>query len=249
MHLLLQKKRLGKLHPFHLKSVVWAQTTLLRWKGYTTSKPYQAFFFAMQHPSIILASGSPRRSEILSDLQIPFQAITSDFDEESLPFTTTPEEYVCQLARGKAMAVAQHYPNALIIGADSLVFFQGHPLGKPAHRQQAEEYLQMLCGQWHSVYTGVSVSFQGQTHQQAEEARVLFNALTPPQISTYLDLVEWRDKAGGYTLQKWGSLLVAKVEGCCYNVTGLPMNTLQLLFQRCGCDLWDYLGRAALSSS
>jgi septum formation protein len=196
----------------------------------------------MLHP-LILASLSPRRAEILQALKIPFQIESSYFDEDSLPFTGYPQDYVCQLARGKATTVARRHPSAIVIGADTLVFIDGKPFGKPADEKQAYTHIEQLSGKWNTVYTGVSISYGNRTYEQVEESRVLFNPLTPEQIAAYVASNEWQGRSGGYTLQGWGALLIAKVEGCCHNVMGLPLNTLQQLLLRCGTDLWNYAGK------
>lgn len=195
-------------------------------------------------PPLILASNSPRRIDILKSLGVPFHSQPSHFDEESLPYEENPSEYVCLLAHSKARHVAADHPHALVIGADTLVFLDGKPLGKPSDAQHAAEYLSRLSGRWHHIYTGLSIINGKHSYEAAEEARVLFNPLTARQIATYVATDGWRDKSGGYSLLTWGALLIAKVEGCCHNVTGLPVNTLQTLFLRSGYDLWDYVGRA-----
>lgn len=194
------------------------------------------------HFPIILASSSPRRIELLGDLKVPFTVVPSHFDEESLPFGGDPAGYVCQLAESKGAVVAAKHPGALVISADTLAFIDNQPVGKPADSDEARAYLLRFAGRWHSIHTGVTVHWQGMAHTQAEETRVLCNHLSERHIDAFVASGEWRGKSGGYTIQRWGGLIIAKIEGCCYNVAGLPLNTLQILFKRCDCDLWNYIG-------
>lgn len=190
---------------------------------------------------LILASASPRRADLLHSLNIPFEAIPSHFDEESIPFTGDMEAYVCELARSKALTIAARYPKALVLGADSAAFLEGRVLNKPRDAGEAEEFLKMLSGKWHKLYTGVCLVHGGRSHTQAEASEVLFNELGTRHIAAYIASGEWRGKAGGYTIQRWGALLIARVVGCYYNVTGLPFNTLEQLMRTLGLSLWDYL--------
>ncbi len=193
---------------------------------------------------IILASQSPRRAEILSSLNIPFHIVPSHFDEESLPYENDPGAYVCALAEAKARSISQNHPDSIVIAADTVVFLDKVPYGKPPSREEAESYLSDLCGKWHSVFTGISV-VKGSDHRQAaEETRVLFNPLTPTQIGAYLNAIRWEDKSGAYAIQgNGGSLLVSQIHGCFYNVMGLPVSVLQTLLLHFGVDLWQYFDR------
>lgn len=193
---------------------------------------------------IILASQSPRRAEILSALNLPFHVVPSHFDEDSVPYDNHPGKYVCQLAESKAKSIAANHPDSVVIAADTVVFLDHVPYGKPPTREDAVRYLTELCGKWHSVYTGVSV-IKGNMHRQAaEETRVLFNPLSQDQINAYLNAIQWQDKSGAYAIQgNGGSLLVSKIDGCFYNVMGLPVSVLQTLLLHFGIDLWNYFDR------
>lgn len=193
-------------------------------------------------PKVILASQSPRRAEILKALRVPFVVDHPSFDEETHPYNHNSAAFVSELAHGKAVSIAPKHPEAVVIAADTLVFQNGRCFSKPVDRNMAVEFITALAGKWHSVFTGVCVAYNGQVRELAEETRVLFNPLTPAQVNIYLDAIDWRDKAGGYALQNNGSLLVSKIDGCFYNVMGLPVNTLQKLFEHFGLSLWDYLG-------
>lgn len=190
---------------------------------------------------IILGSQSPRRREIMSCFSLPFEQVSPDFDEDSILFNNNPEEYVCLLSKGKANSLASRYPKAIIITADTIVYRAGKIYGKPRDSEEAFNNLSELIGEWHTVYTGITVQYGEQAFYQAEATNVLFNHLTPQQIRHYHSRLEWADKAGGYAIQMPGGLIVRRIEGCYYNVMGLPINTLEVLLKRVGIELWDYL--------
>ena len=190
---------------------------------------------------LILGSKSPRRKEILSFFSFPFETVNSDFDEETIPFENSPTDYVCNIAKGKAMALASDYPEALILTADTTVFKDGKIYGKPIHTEEAFHFLSQLQGKWHSVYTGVVLLKGDECWSAWEETRVLFNSLTPEEIRHYHTKLHWSDKAGGYSIQMAGGLAVKKIEGCYYNSVGLPINTVRQLLLNVKIDLWDYL--------
>lgn len=189
---------------------------------------------------IILGSQSPRRSEILSYFKIPFKQASPSFDEESIPYKGNPEQYVLDLSMGKAKSLHGHYPQAAILTADTAVFCRGKVYNKPANYDEAFQFLSELTGQWHSVFTGITLSYNEKILQKTAETKVLFNSLTPDQIHAYLRHTAWADKAGGYTIQKMGVLLVQRIEGCYYNVVGFPLNAVRDLFLQVGIDLWDF---------
>jgi len=190
---------------------------------------------------IILGSQSPRRREVLSYFSLPFEQISPDFDEEAVPFQNNPEEYVNILSKGKADSLAKRFSDAIIITADTIVYHDGKIYGKPGTIEEAFTSLSELVGDWHTVYTGVTVHSRDQQHHGVEETRVLFNNLTPAQIRHYHAHMQWADKAGGYAIQMVGGLIVSRIEGCYYNVMGMPINTLERLLKQVGIELWDYL--------
>ncbi len=190
---------------------------------------------------IILGSQSPRRKEIMSYFALPFAQVTPPFDEESIPFAGDPQKYVCQLANGKAQALHPQYPHDIILTADTIVCKDGKIYGKPRDIDEAFQALSELVGTWHSVFTGVSLMNRGEIHSCVEETRVLFNPLTPEQIRHYHTKLHWSDKAGGYAIQMAGGLIVNKIDGCYYNVMGLPINSVRQLLLKIGIELWDYL--------
>lgn len=190
---------------------------------------------------LILGSQSPRRKEILSYFSLPFDQVDSKFDESTIKFNGNPENYVYSIAEGKAAELSSKYPEAAILTADTIVYRHGKIYGKPNNENEAIATLTELAGSWHSVFTGVVLSYQGIVYRQAEETRVLFNDLTPHQIKKYHDKLHLYDKAGSYQLQMAGGLIVSKIDGCYYNVIGLPINTVSSLLSKIGFDLWDYL--------
>ncbi|MEI8125973.1 MAG: Maf family nucleotide pyrophosphatase [Parachlamydiaceae bacterium] len=190
---------------------------------------------------LILGSQSPRRKEILSYFSLPFEQITPLFDEDSVLFSGDPVAYVSLIAEGKGNALREHFPNKLILTADTTVYKEGKIYGKPVNTEEAFQALSELAGTWHSVFTGVSLCFGEKTWTRHEETRVLFNTLTPEEIRHYHAKLHWSDKAGGYAIQMAGGLAIQKIDGCYYNAMGLPINTVRHLLLNVGIDLWDYL--------
>lgn len=190
---------------------------------------------------LILGSQSPRRQEILNYFSIPFEQIASHFDEEAHPYKGDPQAYALELACEKAKTLLQDHPDAIILTADTVVALEKEIFGKPKDREEAFRILSLLQGKWHSVFTGVAVATSEGVEKGVEETKVLFNSLTSEQIDRYLEALHWADKAGGYAIQLAGSLTVARIEGCYYNVLGLPINTTAGLLKKAGIDLWEYL--------
>lgn len=190
---------------------------------------------------LILGSQSPRRREILGYFSLPFQQVPSLFDEDSIPFDGDPEKYVRRLSAEKAKALVARFPDAVILTADTTVFGNGKIYGKPKNEEEAFQAFSELVGQWHTVYTGVSLLKGNNCYSQVEATRVELNPLTPTQILHYISRTEWGDKAGGYAIQMAGGLIVRRIEGCYYNVMGLPINTVEALLKKIGIELWDYL--------
>lgn len=190
---------------------------------------------------IILGSTSPRRKEILSYFGIPFTQASPNFDEDSIPFEDPPEAFACRLSLGKAESLSILHPNALIITADTIVYKDGKIYGKPIDRADALSILKDLSGKWHTVYTGITVGSSKNFISQAEGTRVLFNNLNESEINKYLNTIQYLDKAGSYAIQKEGGLIINKIDGCFFNVMGLPINTLRSLLLKMGVDLWQFL--------
>ena len=178
---------------------------------------------------VILASGSPRRMEILSTMGIPFTVCVSDADEHC---DLGPEAAVGILSLRKAEAVAREHQNAIIIAADTLVACDG-AMGKPHSEKEAESMLRRLSDRWHDVYTGVAVKHTGKdkTIQQTVHTRVHFVHLSDEDISSYIATGEPMDKAGAYAIQGMGGMFIDEIDGSYSNVIGLPMAQLYAMLK------------------
>ena len=173
----------------------------------------------------ILASGSPRRKEILSTMGIPFTVDVSEVDET---FSGAPQDAVMELAYRKAQAVAKRYEDALVLAADTLVFGE-EVLGKPGTCERAREMLAELSGKWHSVFTGMTLIHpsSGRVIRRVCETRVHFVKMSRDEIEAYVASGEPLDKAGAYGIQGLGGMFVDRIEGSYSNVVGLPMSVLR----------------------
>ncbi len=191
--------------------------------------------------TLIIGSQSPRRREILKYFSIPMQTASPDFDETSIPFNDNVSEYVCEIARGKALSLVEQFPDDVILSADTVVYCNGKLYTKPSDKVDALRILQELSGQWHSVFTGIVVIKNNKEYCDFEETKILFNNITKENLNKYYEQLHCNDKAGGYAIQRSGSLIIKKIDGCFYNVMGLPINTAQKLLAMAGIDLWDHL--------
>lgn len=190
---------------------------------------------------IILGSNSPRRKEILDFFSLPFTQADPGFDETQVPFHGDPRLFASETARRKALCLAARLPNEPILTADTVVYRDQRLFLKPKSLEEARAMLRELSGKKHQVFTGVAVAHKGEVFVGAEETGVFFHELTEPQILAYHASISPLDKAGGYAIQKGGSLIVKRIEGCYYNIMGLPIHTVRRLLLKIGIDLWDYL--------
>lgn len=174
---------------------------------------------------LILASGSPRRREILETMGLTFEIDVSEADEH---FSGAPQDMVAELSRRKAEAVAGRHADSLVLAADTIVC-DGGVLGKPATPERAEQMLSELSGRWHSVFTGLTLidTAAGRTLTRVCETRVHFVQMTPQEIRDYVATGEPLDKAGAYGIQGRGGMFVDRIEGSYSNVVGLPMAQLR----------------------
>ncbi|MFC3883092.1 Maf family protein [Bacillus songklensis] len=172
---------------------------------------------------LVLASGSPRRKELLQQLHLSFTVHVSSV-EETFDANQSPYEIVMSLAMRKAKDVASDYPNAYVLGADTIVVHEQNILGKPHSEEEAMQMLQMLSGRTHEVVTGVALVYQGQEITFYEKADVTFWELTNEEIIDYVKSGEPMDKAGAYGIQGLGASLVQKMNGDYYSVVGLPLS-------------------------
>lgn len=170
---------------------------------------------------LVLASISPRRKSLLESVGIPLIVHPSGVEETE--FTGTPEQVVMGWAYRKALAVAPEYPCNPVLGADTMVFLDGEPLGKPRDAAEAAGMLGAMSGRWHSVFGGVCIILGGEERLFHRETRVLFRDLSTSEISAYVDTGEPMDKAGAYGAQGLGGLFVREIRGCWFNVVGLPL--------------------------
>lgn len=173
--------------------------------------------------TLILASSSPRRKELLESLKLNFEIASSDVDESYNP-ENTPEEIVMDLAERKAKHVSQANPHAFVIGSDTIVVADGQVLGKPGNSDEAIEMLKLLSGKTHAVYTGVSIIAPTKSTTFYEKTDVEFWNLSDDDIKSYVSTGEPLDKAGSYGIQGFGRLLVKKINGDYYSVVGLPLS-------------------------
>ncbi|MEM0950720.1 MAG: Maf family protein [Cyanobacteria bacterium P01_H01_bin.74] len=212
---------------------------------------------------LVLASVSPRRQQLLSSLGLEFSVIPSKVDESAYALShLSPEALVGFLSRLKAQEVYKHQPGSIVIGADTVVVFNHTVLGKPTDKAHAIEMLTKLQGNQHQVLTGISIFYppafyqetgqessltgQNQTAatfedpgflQSVTETTVTMAAMSTETIASYVDTQEPMDKAGAYAIQGIGSTLVEKIEGCYFNVVGLPLHALTQLLQPLGFKL------------
>jgi septum formation protein len=182
----------------------------------------------MKLPSVILASASPRRSELLRQLGVDFEVIPSRAPESESEHLSPGE--LCSLnAYRKARLISKHHPDALVIGMDTVVALESKVLGKPRDMDEAFQMMRWLQGQTHRVLTGVCM-IHLRTHKQkifVEQTVVTFRPLNEDQIRNYYQHVNPLDKAGAYAIQENGDQIVANVQGSYTNVVGLPIERLQ----------------------
>jgi septum formation protein len=188
----------------------------------------------MEKP-IILASNSPRRKELLKQIGLTFTTDPADVDERVLPGEGA-EEYAVRVALDKARVAASRTGTGLVIAADTIVVVDDRILGKPLDIRDAERMLAMLSGRMHRVITGLAVmdAETGRTRTGAAITMVWFRDLTPPEIRSYVSTGEPLDKAGAYGIQEKGALFVEKIDGCYFNVVGLPLSLLGEMLRNFG---------------
>ena len=181
---------------------------------------------------LILASSSPRRRELLTQAGFIFEVHPAHIPEDPLP-SEDPIAYVVRLARDKAEAVFKTLgdPDALVLGADTTVTLDNHILGKPIDASDAAHMLRLLSGRTHRVITGVAVSTAHGTEVAAEVTGVRFLTLSDEEISAYIATGEPMDKAGAYAIQGHAARWIPRIEGCYFNVVGLPLALVSVMLQ------------------
>jgi septum formation protein len=187
-----------------------------------------------RHSSLILASSSPRRAEILSALGIPFEIQAADVDE-TLRSGEDAARAASRLAEAKARTIGLRHPGRWILGADTLVVLDQAILGKPRDAEDAGRMLRLLSGREHRVVTGVALlRHDSPSRVLLEESRVRIAPLTGEEVSWYVDTREPMDKAGAYAVQGLGSRFIEEIRGSYTNVMGLPARTVYRLMREAG---------------
>ena len=188
---------------------------------------------AMKAGRVILASGSPRRRQLLELIGIEHDVSPSNIDE-SLRKGETPRRHAERLAREKASVAAKRAPDSVVVAADTIVVVNRKVLGKPADADDARRMLSMLSGREHTVITAVAVARGRQLRSAIEQVRVKFRPLGPEEIDAYIATGEPMDKAGAYGIQGYGATIVERVEGDYFAVMGLPLARLARLLGEVG---------------
>ncbi len=189
--------------------------------------------------TLILASESPRRAELLRQVAIPFRVMAPAVSEE-LNGRPSPEEMVAQLALRKARAVSDRLPDGYVLGADTVVLHGETVLGKPVDSDDAARMLRILSGGRHSVLTGLALvnAATGYLLERFSLTQVWVKTLADSEIRAYIATGEPFDKAGAYAIQGKGALLVEKIEGCYFNVVGLPLSLLNEMIAEMNIPTW-----------
>ncbi len=186
--------------------------------------------------TIILASGSPRRRELLSRVKIPCKVISPNFAEDYSP-PIPAEDLVTGIARKKVEIILEHFKTESprwVLGADTIVEVDGRLLGKPGNPEEAEAMLGSLSGKVHRVHTGLCLCVERTRPLECEAVRteVKFRAMTPGEIRFYVDCGEWTGAAGAYRIQERGAFFVEWLKGSYSNVVGLPLETFYGMLMR-----------------
>ena len=181
--------------------------------------------------NIILASKSPRRKEILKNIFKDLKIVNPDYNENTIK-DKEPENYCMNIALGKASSISKIYSQAYIISADTIVYLDENILGKPKNKSEAIEYLSLLSGNQHKVFTGVAIINADKKINKVffDMTLVYFNKLTKQEIEYYINNYHPFDKAGGYGIQDWSKVFIKKIDGCFYNVVGFPLPKFYKLF-------------------
>ncbi len=175
---------------------------------------------------IVLASGSPRRKQLLEQIDLEFEVVPSQINED-FSINLSPTDFVEHYAQEKAKDVAKSYPDKWVIGADTIVVLGSHILGKPKDGNDSFHMLKQLSGNTHQVITGVSIQNINQDISDSfhERTNVTFNSLSDNVINYYIETYKPFDKAGSYGIQDWFSVCVNRIDGCFYNVMGFPLSS------------------------
>jgi len=211
----------------------WMQTSLKyqRARSMTTLRRFAG--------TLVLASASPRRRELLEMLGLKFEIEPSRMLEPELKPGERPSPYAVRVARAKAREVAKRHASGLIVGADTIVVARGAILGKPSSREEARSMLGHLSGRWHEVFTGLCLIdvARARSVSACSRSRVHMRRLMRSEIDWYLSTGEFHDKAGAYAIQGFASIFIDRIEGCYFNIVGFPVYTFATLARRLGVPL------------
>lgn len=184
---------------------------------------------------LILGSASERRNELLKRITEDFHVVVSDFDENSIKFQGKVNEYVMEISKGKALAVSNSIKDddCVIIGCDTVVSLDNCILGKPKSQEEAYNMIKSLSGREHEVYSGIAIINTKSNYLITDYVctKVLFSSLSHEEIMTYINTEEPFDKAGAYGIQGNAGVFVESIQGCYYNVVGLPLNKLKKMLR------------------
>lgn len=187
-------------------------------------------------PTVVLASASPRRRALLSQIGVAADVRPADIDESVL-LGESPARYVARLAQAKAAAVAACCPGRVVLAADTAIAFEGAILGKPAAAEEAVTMLTALSGKTHDVLTGTAIVYDDKRHWNVVSTQVRMRRLSAQQIDSYVATGEPLDKAGSYGIQGLGAVLIDSLSGSYSNVVGLPLAETADLLKRVGIDV------------
>lgn len=181
---------------------------------------------------LVLASSSPRRIELLKQIGLDFEVIPAHIEEKIIELK--PDELVQKLAIEKVISVSRKVRNSIVIGADTLVYAENKVLGKPRTEKEALDMLLLLSNKWHKVYSGIAV-LDTETQKliaDIEESGVKFKSISEKEAKNYIQTGEPMDKAGAYAIQGKGAVFIERIEGCYYNIVGLPLFKLVKLLEQ-----------------
>ena len=182
-------------------------------------------------PKLVLASGSPRRAELLTAVGWEFIKHVADIDETERR-GESPEDYVLRLACEKAGAVAVKFPDEVVLGADTTVVIGEQILGKPVDLADARRMLKILSGNWHEVLTGIAVVRYGETNSDLQRTRVKFAVMSDAEVAFLAEKGDPLDKAGAYAVQAQAALFIEGIEGDYWNIVGLPVRLVYELIMK-----------------
>lgn len=191
----------------------------------------------MKQKLIVLASASPRRSELLNQIGVQADILPMDIDERVLP-AESPRDYVVRLSKQKALAALDLRHDAVVVGADTIVVVDQQVLGKPRDQADHARMFALLSGRTHDVFTAVTIADSTQVHSALSHSQVTFAEVGAQEVAAYWRSGEPADKAGGYAIQGKGALFITNLDGSFSSVMGLPLETTGRLLAKFELDLW-----------